>query len=518
MPLVQAEQQTHYLTISPPHRKLTISLFHHLTILFGLEITLLLLYGLCLLFILGFSLTQLHLTHLARRAYRQPAVPAPPAPAVWPRVVVQLPVYNELNVVERVIDAAAALAYPPGRLHIQVLDDSTDETVALAAARVAYHAGRGLCIEHVRRPTRQGYKAGALRYGLTQTKAEFVAIFDADFVPTPDFLTRTLPYFRAPDVGVVQTRWGHLNEDDSLLTELQAFALNGHFFVEQVGRGSGGHFINFNGTGGVWRRRCIEDAGGWHDDTLTEDLDLSYRAQLRGWRFVYLPDVVAPAELPAAMDALKSQQFRWTKGGAETARKHLGQVLRSGQRPLTKLHATFHLLNSSVFVAVLLLALLSVPLLFVRADLMGRLGWLMRASGVFLLAFAPLVYYYHTAWRLAGGRNSGFFGLKFLLFLAVSMGLSLHNARAVVLGLRRRPSAFVRTPKLGQGAAPGRRYRTGHLDGLTLLEGLLTAYFLFGLGAGAYFGDFGLFPFHLLLAVGFGLVFYYSVRHNRARA
>ena len=488
----------------------------------GLEIALLFLYGLCLMFILGFSLTQLHLTRLARRAYRLPAAPVPPAPTPWPRVTVQLPIYNELFVVERVIDAAAALTYPPDRLHIQVLDDSTDETVALAAARVAHHAARGLRIEHVRRPTRAGYKAGALRHGLGLTDGEFVAIFDADFVPEPDFLTRTLPYFTAPDVGVVQTRWGHLNEDYSLLTQLQAFALNAHFFVEQVGRMAGKHFINFNGTGGVWRRRCIEDAGGWHTDTLTEDLDLSYRAQLRGWRFVYLPQVVAPAELPAAMDALKSQQFRWTKGAAETARKHLGQVWRSGQPPLTKLHATFHLLNSSVFVAVLLLALLSVPLVFVRADLMSRFKPLMQASGIFLLAFAPLVYYYYTAWQLSESRQkSGIFGLNFILFLAVSMGLSLHNTRAVLLGLVRRPSAFVRTPKLGLVHQPaawqGRRYRTGYLDVLTVLEGLLVLYFLFGLGADVYLGDFGLFPFHLLLTIGFGLVFYYSVRHNLAR-
>jgi cellulose synthase/poly-beta-1,6-N-acetylglucosamine synthase-like glycosyltransferase len=431
---------------------------------------------------------------------------------------VQLPVYNELYVIERVIDAAAALTYPRGKLHIQVLDDSTDETVALAATRIAFHKANGVNIDHILRPDREGFKAGALKHGLICTEGEFIAIFDADFVPTPDFLLRTVPYFTDAKVGVVQTRWAHLNEEYSLLTELQAFALNAHFYVEQVGRWAGGHFINFNGTGGVWRRRCIEDSGGWHSDTLTEDLDLSYRAQLRGWRFLYLPQVMAPAELPAAMDALKSQQFRWTKGGAETARKHLGTVLRSALPWATKVHATFHLLNSSVFLAILLLAVLSVPLVFVRQHL-PELEPVFSLASLFLLTLVPLVFYYYSAWRRDNpGAHWGAFFLRFLLFLAVSMGLALHNSRAVLLGLAGRRSAFIRTPKLGlirrRGTWQGRRYRTGRFDGLTMLEGLFTLYFLFGIGAGLYLGDYGLLPFHLLLTVGYGLVFYYSVRHS----
>ena len=487
-----------------------------------LETALLVLYGLCLIFILGFSLAQLHLVRLARRAYRQPAAPAAElAAGAWPRVTVQLPIYNELYVVERVIDAVAALDYPADLLHIQVLDDSTDGTVALAAARVAHHRARGRRIDHVRRPDRLGYKAGALRHATPATDGEFIAIFDADFVPEPNFLRRTLPYFAAPEVGVVQTRWTHLNEPDSLLTRLQAFGLNAHFLVEQVGRSAGGHFLNFNGTGGVWRRTCIDDAGGWSADTLTEDLDLSYRAQLRGWRFVYLPLVAAPAELPAAMDALRSQQFRWNKGGAETARKHLGRVLRSGARLSTKVHATFHLLNSTVFVAILLLALLSVPLVFLRAR-RPEFKPVFQLASVFLLALLPLVYYYFTAWRLAEPTAPGRqFAPRFLLFLAISMGLSLHNTLAVLAGLAGRKSAFIRTPKLGLARPRGhwpQRYRTGRPDGRTVLEGLLTLYFLLGLGAGLYFGNLGLLPFHLLLTTGFGLVFYYSLRHNRLPA
>lgn len=485
----------------------------------ALPILLVVVYGLCLLFILGFSVGQWQLTRLALRAYAapQPAAPAPPAADAWPRVLVQLPLYNEQNVVERIIDATAALDYPPDRLHIQVLDDSTDATVALAAGRVAHHAGQGLGISHVRRPSRAGYKAGALRHGLAENAAEFVAIFDADFVPEPDFLRRTIPYFlQDARVGVVQTRWGHLNEDESLLTRLQAFGLNAHFLIEQVGRTFAGFFINFNGTGGVWRRACIDDAGGWHTDTLTEDLDLSYRAQLRGWRFVYRPGIVASAELPAAMDALKSQQFRWTKGAAETAHKHLGNMWRSGQPLAVKLQATFHLLNSTVYVVIMLMAMLSVPLVFVRAQY-REYKVVFQLASVFLVGFTPLIYYYYTAWRLAHPgkplwRYPGFF----LLFLSVSMGLALHNARAVVLGWLGRRTPFVRTPKAGTGGtARRRRYRTGGVGPLVLLEGVLALYFAFGLAAGVYFDDFGLLPFHSLLTIGFTAIFYYSVRHNR---
>ncbi|MFD1470207.1 cellulose synthase family protein [Hymenobacter caeli] len=480
-----------------------------------LETGLVVLYGLCLVFMLGFSLTQWQLARLAGRAK---AIPPPPAPAAWPRVAVQLPVYNELNVVARLIDAAAALDYPADRLHIQVLDDSTDETGALAAARVAHYRAQGLHIAHVRRPTRRGYKAGALAHGLAETDAEFIAIFDADFLPAPDFLRRVIPYFTGPDVGMVQTRWGHLNENDSLLTRLQAFGLNAHFLVEQVGRQAGGHFLNFNGTGGVWRRSCIVDAGGWHADTLTEDLDLSYRAQLRGWRFRYLPQVVAPAELPAHLDALRSQQHRWNKGAAETARKHLGRVWRAPALSLaTKLHATFHLLNSSVFAVILLMALLSVPLVFVRAHRPEFRPVFRLASG-FCLTLLPLTSYYYAAWRRSPPPAGRWFAPTFALFIALSMGLALHNARAVVQGLLRRSSPFVRTPKLGAGpaaAAPARRYRVRETGRLPLAEALLTLYFLAGLAAGCYYADYGLLPFHALLVAGFGTLAGYAWHERR---
>jgi cellulose synthase/poly-beta-1,6-N-acetylglucosamine synthase-like glycosyltransferase len=479
-----------------------------------LETGLVVIYGLCLVFMFGFSLAQWHLTWLARWA-RQ--LPSPPALAGWPLVTVQLPIYNELNVVARLLDAAAALDYPRGCLRIQVLDDSTDETVALAAARVAHHRALGCPITHVRRPTRQGYKAGALAHGLAETDGELIAIFDADFIPAPDFLRRVVPYFTSPTIGMVQTRWGHLNENASLLTRLQAFALNAHFLVEQVGRQAGGHFLNFNGTGGVWRRTCIEDAGGWHADTLTEDLDLSYRAQLRGWRFGYLPQVVAPAELPARLDALQSQQHRWNKGAAETARKHLARVWRAPALSVaTKLHATFHLLNSSVFAVILVMALLSVPLVAVRTQQPG-FEPAFRLATVFVLTLLPLGWYYNTAWRRAGPRAGRWFGPTFGLFLALSMGLALRNARAVVQGFLGQASPFVRTPKLGDSQLPtrsARRYRLRETGQLPLAEGVLTLYFLAGLAAGFYYGSYGLLPFHGLLVLGFGTLTGYALRQR----
>jgi cellulose synthase/poly-beta-1,6-N-acetylglucosamine synthase-like glycosyltransferase len=484
--------------------------------MFFLEAGLVVVYGLCLVFMLGFSLTQGRLAWLACRAR---PLPPPPAPATWPLVTVQLPLYNEQNVVERLLDAAAALDYPADRLLIQVLDDSTDETVTLAAARVAHYQAQGMNIRQVRRPTRQGYKAGALAHGLAETEAEFIAIFDADFVPAPDFLRRVIPYFTSPTIGMVQTRWGHLNEHVSLLTRLQAFGLNAHFLVEQVGRQAGGHFFNFNGTGGVWRRTCIEDAGGWHADTLTEDLDLSYRAQLRGWRFRYLPQVVAPAELPAHLGALQAQQHRWNKGAAETARKHLGRVWRTpGLTLATRLHATFHLLNSSVFAIILLMALLSVPLVFVRAYRADFEPAFRLATG-FVFTLVPLAGYYYVAWRRAGPQQGRWFAPTLLLFLALSMGLALHNARAVLQGWLRRASPFVRTPKLGaSGSSPKAAYGSRLITPPPLAQSALTLYFLAGLAADFYYRSYGLLPFHVLLVAGFGTLTGYAWHERRGLA
>ncbi|PRY07388.1 cellulose synthase/poly-beta-1,6-N-acetylglucosamine synthase-like glycosyltransferase [Pontibacter ummariensis] len=479
-------------------------------------------YGLCLAFIFCYSLVQLHLTLLywlrrksSRKTYRHASIPQ----QEWPSVTVQLPVYNERYVVERLITAVAAFDYPSDRLQVQLLDDSTDETTAIIEEKLKQYPQ--LQIAHIRRPRRTGYKAGALQYGLSSATGEFIAIFDADFLPAPDFLKRTLSAFHSDRVGVVQTRWGHLNQDYSLLTRLQAFGLNAHFTVEQAGRNSGGHFMNFNGTAGIWRKACIVDAGGWKADTLTEDLDLSYRAQLKGWEFKYLEEVEAPAELPAAMGALKSQQFRWTKGAAETARKHLGEVLRAHVPLSTKLHATFHLLNSGVFICVLLTALLSVPVLFIKQE-HPELDGLFKLGAVLLLSLLAIIAFYWTALyqqSYSAWRTTKRFVPEFFLFLSISMGLSLHNSLAVLEGYLGRKTPFVRTPKYNIVQAKDswrqQAYFMGSINPVTVLEGLLTLYFAWGLVLDFQLADFGLLPFHIMLVLGFGTVFSYSLFHSR---
>jgi cellulose synthase/poly-beta-1,6-N-acetylglucosamine synthase-like glycosyltransferase len=478
-------------------------------------------YGLCLAFIFCYSLMQLHLTYLYWSRKKSPVIPtAIPEEKDWPAVTVQLPLYNERYVVERLIDAVAALDYPRHLLQIQLLDDSTDETSDLISQKMQQYAKTGVQLEHIRRPERTGYKAGALQYGLERASGEFIAIFDADFVPAPDFLKRTLPAFSHERVGVVQTRWGHLNQEYSLLTRLQAFGLNAHFTVEQSGRNLGGHFINFNGTAGVWRKSCIVDAGGWQADTLTEDLDLSYRAQLGGWVFRYLEEVEAPAELPAAMGALKTQQFRWTKGAAETARKHLGQVLRARIPLPTRLHALFHLLNSGIFICVLLTALLSIPMLFLKhqgpgLELLFQLGVLLLISLLALIAFywTALYQQYRSVWQ-----TTKHFVPDFFLFLSMSMGLSLHNSLAVMEGYMGRKTPFIRTPKHNLvhrgGTWRQHAYAVRSISPVTVLEGLLALYFGYGVVMAFQLQDFGLLPFHLMLVLGFGAVFFYSLYHS----
>jgi cellulose synthase/poly-beta-1,6-N-acetylglucosamine synthase-like glycosyltransferase len=433
-----------------------------------------------------------------------------------PFVTVQLPIYNERYVIERLIEAVIAFDYPKNRLEIQVLDDSTDETVEIIAQKVAYYQSQGFLIQHIRRGNRKGFKAGALAYGLTLAKGEFIAIFDADFVPTPDFLQKTLPHFTTEQIGVVQTRWGHLNETYSLITQLQAFGLDGHFVVEQGGRNAGGHFINFNGTAGVWRKGCITDAGGWASDTLTEDLDLSYRAQMRGWQFIYLENVESPAELPATMPALKSQQYRWMKGAAECARKNLANVFKTPTIKLsTKIHAAFHLLNSGVFVAVLLMALLSVPTLFITHQF-PQYNYLLGIFRIFQLSVLMLLGFYWTAHHRRKSLVQLIWQLP--LFLTVIMGLSLHNSVAVIEGYLGKKTPFVRTPKWGivkhQDGWQRKKYLVKSLNPLTIIELFLVLYFSFGVGLGIYWHSYQMLLLHTMLALGYGFVGYYSVKHS----
>ncbi|MEM7659806.1 MAG: cellulose synthase family protein [Bacteroidota bacterium] len=309
-----------------------------------LEVLVIGVYLLALISIFLYSLGQLHLviTFLRHRKHEQ-MLPPLEGDEDLPFVTIQLPIYNELYVVERLLDNIAALDYPKNRYEVQLLDDSTDETVEVAAKKVAELQAKGLDITQVRRPDRVGFKAGALGYGLEFAKGDFVAIFDADFLPKPNYLRATMAHFTDDNIGVVQARWEHINRDYSLFTQAQAFHLDAHFTIEQFSRGQEGLYLNFNGTAGVWRKACIIDAGGWEADTLTEDLDLSYRAQIKGWRFRYVDEIGAPAELPVEMGAIKSQQYRWMKGGAEVARKMLWKVWRSDAPLIRKIHGSLHL-------------------------------------------------------------------------------------------------------------------------------------------------------------------------------
>jgi len=439
-----------------------------------------------------------------------------------PMVTVQLPIFNEKYVIERLIDAVAAFDYPRDRFEIHILDDSTDETVGIVAEKVAAYRAQGIQIEQVCREKRQGYKAGALRDAMPLAKGEFIVIFDADFLPRPDFLQRTMPYFDDEQVGVVQTRWEHINEDYSLITRLQALQLNVHFTVEQVGRMSGQHFLQFNGTAGIWRRACIDDAGGWEADTLTEDLDLSMRAQLKGWRIKYLEEVSSPAELPAEMNSLKSQQYRWMKGGAETARKLLPTVWQSDLRWTHKIHAIFHLLASSVFVFVFLMGVFSVPLLFMLNDLI-ELGFNRDWFAWFLTGLLSIIAVYYVANVQAPVhkdpplRAIGKFILLFPLFLALSMGLSLHNTVAVIQGYRGKKSPFVRTPKFNiqslRDSFVRKAYIMRKLSWTTVFEGVFALYFAGAVYYGITEENLTFILFHGMLALGYGAIFFYTLRH-----
>ena len=483
-------------------------------------------YFACLVLILFYSILQLSLAiaYVKNRKKKKAALENEPEfnPERTPKVTVQLPMFNELYVAERIIETIAAFDYPADKLQIQVLDDSTDETTDLIAKKVAEVAATGVNIQHIHRTDRTGYKAGALDDAMDQVEGEFIAIFDADFIPEPDWLQKTMPHFIDDNIGVVQTRWGHINKKYSILTELQAFGLNGHFAIEQGGRNASGHFINFNGTGGVWRKTCIAEAGGWEHDTLTEDLDLSYRAQLKGWKFKFLEHVVSPAELPITMSALKSQQHRWMKGGAECFIKMWKRIATTkGVKFGDRIHGLSHLFNSSVFIFILILCLLTLPILHIK-DSFADLNYILQYGAVFLLSTVFLSFYYwHSYQDKEGNLFVAFFRFifRFVMFLIVSMGLALNNSVAVMEGYLGIKSSFVRTPKFNvnkKSEFKGNKYDKKRLSILNIGEGFL--FLLFGYTAvnRAIYGDIGMVPFHLMLTLGYGLVFFYSIAEIRA--
>lgn len=380
---------------------------------------------------------------VGRESFEEDASPF--ADGDWPTVTVQLPIYNERYVAGRLIDAVCALEYPRDRLEIQVLDDSTDETVDTVAERVAAWRARGVDVHHVRRAERVGFKAGALQAGLRSARGELLAIFDADFVPDPCFLRRTVPALADPAVGMVQARWGHINREFSLLTRIQAILLDGHFVVEHAARQESGCLFNFNGTAGIWRRQAIVDAGGWQHDTLTEDLDLSYRAQLAGWRFVFLPDVVVPAELPAEVAAFKSQQYRWAKGSVQSSRKLLGTVLRAPLRLRAKLEAFIHLTANSSYLLMLLLSALLFPAMWLRK---GEQSWMLLAVDLPLFFAATIsVLIFFVASQAVRGVGWREYALHLPAVMALGIGLAVSNTGAVLSGLFQDGGVFHRTPK-----------------------------------------------------------------------
>ena len=463
----------------------------------------------------AFGLHRLHLIRMFRRAR---PLARPPEPSSWPVVTIQLPVYNERYVAERLLEASARVDYPRDRLEIQVLDDSVDETTAIVARKAEELRAGGVDVVHVRRARREGFKAGALQHGLSCARGDLIAIFDADFVPPEGILRELVPYFSDPRVGMVQSRWEHLNADYSALSRAQALSLDGRFVIEHVARMGGGRFFNFNGTAGILRRSCIEDAGGWQSDTLTEDLDLSYRAQLRGWRFVFAPQVACPSELPVEMNAFKAQQHRWVKGSIQVALKLLPAIWRAPLPLPVKLEASIHLTYNVAYVFLLLLALLVYPVVIARYE-SRSLAFTIADTLLYLISTCSVLFYFaYAQQQIHGDWKRRVRDLPFAMSLAI--GMAVNNTRAVVEALVGHRSPFLRTPKFqieGRGGGwRGKRYRIP-LSGWALFEVLLGVYFAWAMVSLAHARLYGAIPFFLMYLVGFLYVGGLSIVHASAR-
>lgn len=421
-----------------------------------------------------------------------------------PRVTVQLPIYNEVYVVERLIRSVATLDYPRELLEIQVLDDSNDETVEIAAREVARLQAEGVQIHHIRRPNRVGYKAGALEYGMKLAKGEFLLIFDADFVPRPSLLREVIPYLVDRRVGMVQVRWDHLNAECSLLARVQSISLDGHFVIEHDARSKNGLFFNFNGTAGIWRKSCIEDAGGWEHDTLTEDLDLSYRAQLKGWKFIFLRDITCPAELPVDMKAFKGQQYRWVKGSVQVAKKILPRIWSSPLPIVKKLEASVHLSHNLTYLLVLILSLCVYPAVLFRYTSSYATAAFIELP-LFLFATVSVFFFYGAS--QAGAHRSWKKQAKYFpALMSVAIGLSINNSRAILEGLFGNDSTFVRTPKLsvtGKNMPTTRSIYQVLPNWTWMFEILLGLYFCGVLVFALKRGYFGAVPFVVLFLFGY---------------
>lgn len=476
------------------------------------------LYAICLLFILLFGAGQLALllAYLKNNKKKSKVIPL----VNYPHVTIQLPVYNERFVIERLLNAVAGMEYPASKLEIQVLDDSTDDTVEICRKMVNSFRASGVDIVHLHRAHRDGFKAGALQEGLLQAKGEFIVIFDADFIPGINFLAETLPYFSTEQTGLVQTRWGHTNPNQSWLTKAQELGLNAHFIIDQQSRDKSSLFMNFNGTAGVWRKTCIIDSGGWQSDTLTEDLDLSYRAQIRGWKFRYCPNVITPAQLPFLLNAVRSQQYRWIKGGIETSKKIFFNLWKADLSLPVKIFGSFHLFSNYTYLFILLSGILSVPVMFVKNlspdfDLFFKFNVLF--SLVFLINFA---YCFTAVWSDQKKLKNALIEIckAFPITIIISLGMSYHNTKAIISGMAGKKTSFIRTPKFSEDADVISIGLKGYIlrDSWTkeLPQIILFIYFLFAVAAGIYFRDFGFMFYHLLMLFGQFLLWFLLFSHR----
>jgi cellulose synthase/poly-beta-1,6-N-acetylglucosamine synthase-like glycosyltransferase len=469
-----------------------------------LESAILGLYFFILVILAVFGLHRYVMVFLYFRHRDRRALPCAP-PTRLPKVTVQLPLYNEMYVVERLLESVCQIRYPKDQLEIQVLDDSNDETTVIAQTAVERYRALGFDVHYIHRADRVGFKAGALANGLREATGEFVLIFDADFLAPEDILEKTLGHFDDAGVGMVQVRWGHINRDYSLLTQVQSILLDGHFVLEHGGRNRGGRFFNFNGTAGIWRRTAIEDAGGWQHDTLTEDLDLSYRAQMKGWRFVFVQDVVSPAEIPVEMNAFKSQQHRWAKGSIQTCKKLLPRILASPLPLPIKVEAAFHLTANFAYPLMVLLTLLMFPAMVIRYN-MGWYEMMMIDVPLFLGATMSVCSFYLVSQREVFGASWSS-RLKYLpAVLSTGIGLSVNNAKAVIEALLGYDTPFTRTPKYRVEAAGDdwkqRRYRVS-VPFVPYVELALGLYCTVMAAYAVSNGLFGTLPFIVLFQLGF---------------
>ena len=423
-----------------------------------------------------------------------------------PTVTIQLPMFNEMYVVDRLLDGITGIDYPKEKVQIQVLDDSTDETVQIAKAKVDELLEKGWDVEYRHRTDRTGFKAGALEEGLATAKGELIMVFDADFVPTPGVLRKLVDHFTDPKVGMVQARWGHINKDYSVLTQCQSMMLDGHFVIEHIARNRSGRFFNFNGTAGVWRKETIIDAGGWEHDTVTEDMDLSFRAQMKGWRFVYVPDAIAPAELPCEMNSFKTQQFRWAKGSAQTTKKLLWTVLKTKMPLKVKIELVMHLTNNFAYLFLVVLAALQLPNMLLRRH-MDHPELLLLDVPLFAATCGSICVFYLVTHRAL--YDNLWDAIKRLpLMMALGIGLSINNARAVLEGLFGKDLEFVRTPKHGvhgedKSAEWKRKKYKAKFPIHSLLELAFGLYFVVTIVLAVITGSWVSIPFLVLFMVGF---------------